>query len=173
MKNTDGVQWLAGGLSAVPCHAFLVYTCSWRAGWDRKWSRVIQKSDEFSQSLYLHLLVCSLQSIRLCFVNVLFQISGCAGSSLFRAFTQHILHRLSIAQDGPLVSSFSLAASSLLDFYSSSISGCGWLSSRMVSVLDSGAEGPGFKSQSRRYRVTVLGRLFIPIVPLFTKQQNW
>ena len=34
----------------------------------------------------------------------------------------------------------------------------------MVSVLDSGAEGPGFKSQSRRCRVTVLGKLFTPIV---------
>ena len=40
----------------------------------------------------------------------------------------------------------------------------GWLSSRVVSVLDSGAEGPGFKSQPRRCRVTVLGKLFIPIV---------
>ena len=49
----------------------------------------------------------------------------------------------------------------------------GWLGSRVVSVLDSGAEGPGFKSQSRRCRVTVLGKLFTPIVPLFTKQQNW
>jgi len=49
----------------------------------------------------------------------------------------------------------------------------GWLGSRVVSVLDSGAEGPGFKSQLRRCRVTVLGKLFTPIVPLFTKQQNW
>jgi len=49
----------------------------------------------------------------------------------------------------------------------------GWLGSRVVSVLDSGAEGPGFKSQSRRCRVTVLGKLLTPIVPLFTKQQNW
>ena len=49
----------------------------------------------------------------------------------------------------------------------------GWLGSRVVSVLDSGAEGPGFKSQSRRCRVTVLGKLFTPIVPLFTTQQNW
>ena len=48
-----------------------------------------------------------------------------------------------------------------------------WLGSRVVSVLDSGAEGPGFKSQSRRCRVTVLGKLFTPIVPLFTNQQNW
>ena len=31
----------------------------------------------------------------------------------------------------------------------------------MVNVLDSGAEGPGFKSQPRRCRVTVLGKLFI------------
>jgi len=44
----------------------------------------------------------------------------------------------------------------------------GWLGSRVVSVQDSGAEGPGFKSQSRRCRVTVL-----VLVPLFTKQQNW
>ena len=51
--------------------------------------------------------------------------------------------------------------------------GLGWLGSRVVSVLDSGAEGPGFKSQPRRCRVTVLGKLFTPIVPLFTKQQNW
>ena len=38
---------------------------------------------------------------------------------------------------------------------------------------DSGAEGPGFKSQSRRCRVTILGKLLTPIVSLFTKQQNW
>ena len=44
---------------------------------------------------------------------------------------------------------------------------------RMVSVLYSGTEGPWFKPQSRRCRVTVLGKLFTPIVPLFTKQQNW
>jgi len=49
----------------------------------------------------------------------------------------------------------------------------GWLGGRVVSVLDSGAEGPGFKSQSRRCRVRVLGKLCTPIVPLFTKQQNW
>ena len=47
------------------------------------------------------------------------------------------------------------------------------LGGRVVSVLDSGAEGPGFKSQLRRCQVTVLGKLFTPIVPLFTKQQNW
>ena len=51
-------------------------------------------------------------------------------------------------------------------------SSCRWLGSRVVSVLDSGAEGPGFKSQPRRCRVTVLGKLFIPVVPLFTKQRN-
>ena len=48
----------------------------------------------------------------------------------------------------------------------------GWLGSRVVSVLDSGAAGPGNKSQPRRYRVTVLGKLFTLIVPLFTKQRN-
>ena len=30
----------------------------------------------------------------------------------------------------------------------------------MVSMLDSGAQGPGFKSQPRRCRVTVLGKPF-------------
>jgi len=49
----------------------------------------------------------------------------------------------------------------------------GWLGSRVVSVLDSGAERPGFKSQPRRSWVTVLGKLLTPIVPLFTKQLNW
>ena len=49
----------------------------------------------------------------------------------------------------------------------------GRLGSRVVSVLDSGAEGPGFKSQPRRCRVTVSGKLLTPIVPLFAKQQNW
>jgi len=34
----------------------------------------------------------------------------------------------------------------------------GWFGSRVVSVLDSGTEEPGFKSQSRRCRVTVLGK---------------
>jgi len=38
----------------------------------------------------------------------------------------------------------------------------------VVSVLDSGAIGPGFKSQPRRCQVTVLGTLFTPIMPLFT-----
>jgi len=48
------------------------------------------------------------------------------------------------------------------------------LGSRVVSVLDSDAVGPGLKSsQPRRCRVTVLGKLFTPIMPLFTKQQNW
>ena len=49
----------------------------------------------------------------------------------------------------------------------------GWPGSRVVSMLDSGAKGLGFKSQPRRCLVTVLGKLFTPIVPLFTKQQNW
>jgi len=49
----------------------------------------------------------------------------------------------------------------------------GQLGSRVVSVLDSGAEGPGFKSQPRRCRITVLGKLFTPILLLLFKQQNW
>ena len=49
----------------------------------------------------------------------------------------------------------------------------GFLGIRVVSMLDLGAEKPRFKSQSRRCRVTVLGKLLTPTVPLFTKQQNW
>jgi len=49
----------------------------------------------------------------------------------------------------------------------------GRLDSRVVSVLDPGAEGPGFKSHQRRCRVAVLGKLFTPIVSPFTKQRNW
>ena len=40
-----------------------------------------------------------------------------------------------------------------------------WLGSRVVSVLDPSAERPGFKLQPRRCRVTVLGKLYTPIVP--------
>jgi len=47
------------------------------------------------------------------------------------------------------------------------------IGSRVASVLDSGAGGPRLKSQPRRCRVTVLGKLFTHIVPLFTKQRNW
>ena len=71
------------------------------------------------------------------------------------------------------------SATTLLDIHCVSfiflclVSLLGWLGSRVVSVLDSGAECSGFKSQSRRCRVTVSGKLFTPIVPLFTKQQNW
>ena len=58
----------------------------------------------------------------------------------------------------------------LLLFLAGFIISSGWLGSRVVSVLDLGAVGPGFKSQS--LTLSVLGKLFTPIVPLFTKQQN-
>ena len=35
------------------------------------------------------------------------------------------------------------------------------------------AQKSGFKSQPQRCRVTVLGKLFTAIVPLFAKQRNW
>ena len=44
-----------------------------------------------------------------------------------------------------------------------------WL---VISVLDSCEEGSGFRLQPRRCRVTILGKLFTPIVPLLTKQRN-
>jgi len=43
----------------------------------------------------------------------------------------------------------------------------GWLCSRVVSVLDSSAEGLWLQIAA------VLSKLFTPIVPLFIKQQNW
>ena len=55
--------------------------------------------------------------------------------------------------------------------YGCHVSVVGWLGSRVVSVLDSGAESPGFKSQSRRCRVTVLGKLFTPIWEPFSVHQ--
>jgi len=58
----------------------------------------------------------------------------------------------------------------LVYFYIQATFTFGWLGGRVVSVRDSGAEGPGFKSQPRRCRVTVLGKVFTPVVPLFTKQ---
>ena len=59
-------------------------------------------------------------------------------------------------------------------YYASTVSkSIGWLGCRAVSLLDSGAVEPGFKLQPRRCRVTVLGKLFTPIVPLFIKQRNW
>ena len=80
----------------------------------------------------------------------------------FYPLPSHLL--LSLPLRSPLLPFTSLHFSSL-----SSLS----LGSRVVSVLDSGAEGPGFRSQPRRCRVTVLGKLLTPIVPLFTKQRNW
>ena len=44
------------------------------------------------------------------------------------------------------------------------MSHCMWLGRRVVSVLDSGAVGPGFKLQLRDCRVTVLDKLFTPVV---------
>jgi len=52
---------------------------------------------------------------------------------------------------------------STVQFYTYFTSLGGWLGSRVVCVQDSGAEGPGYKSQPRRFLVTVLGKLFTPI----------
>jgi len=48
----------------------------------------------------------------------------------------------------------------------------GWIGSRVVACWTQ-AQRARVKSQSRRCRVTVLGKLFTPIVPMFTKHQNW
>ena len=42
----------------------------------------------------------------------------------------------------------------------------------MVSVLDSGAVGPWFKSRQRRCRVTVLGKLFTPTVLVSSEDEE-
>ena len=52
------------------------------------------------------------------------------------------------------------------DLFRGKYSWTGWLGGRVVSVLDSGAEGPRFKSHPRRCQVTVLGKLLTPIMPL-------
>jgi len=93
----------------------------------------------------------------------------------FNSLSQFIISTLQLFGS---VSEFETAASPVLDRRAIDTDiarscGLGWLGSRVVSVLDSGAERPGFKSRSRRCRVTVLGKLFTPVVPLFTKQQNW
>ena len=75
------------------------------------------------------------------------------------------------SQDVGIIGRIALRSTQDAGYYMRPIGTDGWLSSRVVSVLDSGAEGPGFKSQSRRCRVTVLGKLFTPIVPLFIKHQ--
>jgi len=52
----------------------------------------------------------------------------------------------------------------IISYYCVTNTNQGWLGSRVVSVLDSGAVEPGFKSQSPRCWVTaVLGKLFTPI----------
>jgi len=61
--------------------------------------------------------------------------------------------------------------SHICDFYCAIVAVVGWLGSQVVSMLDSGAEGPGFKAQPRCCQVTVLRKLFTPIVPLFTKHK--
>ena len=58
------------------------------------------------------------------------------------------------------------SSGSIKVIYAGLSSAAGRLVSRVVSVLDSGAERLGFKSQPRRCRVTVLGKLFTPIVRL-------
>jgi len=77
-----------------------------------------------------------------------------------------------------LLSLPSLSATlSQLTRYKKRLRGCsdisGWLGSRVVIVLDSDAVGTWFKSRPRRCLVTVLGKLFTPVVSLFTKQRNW
>ena len=49
----------------------------------------------------------------------------------------------------------------------------GWLGSRVVSVMDSGAEARVQIAVATLSGITVLGKLYTPVVPLFTKQQNW
>jgi len=60
--------------------------------------------------------------------------------------------------------SFVISKAALLFFFLKSTLTDGLLGSRVVSVLDSGTVGPGFKLHPRRCWVTVLGKLFTPIV---------
>jgi len=52
----------------------------------------------------------------------------------------------------------------------------GWLGSRVVSVLDSGAVGPAARVQIAVATLSgnsLIGKLLTPIVLLLTKQRNW
>ena len=96
-------------------------------------------------------------------------------SSVERAFSQVVIqlrHLVNVWRNVLPAHIYAKALGTRVNSFST-VPPTGWLSSRAVSVLDSGAEGPGFKSQSRRCRISVLGKLFTPAVPLFTKQQNW
>jgi len=78
-----------------------------------------------------------------------------------------------ITQQQPAADTIASTLSVRHQYYQSTMRLLGWLTgSRVVSVLDSGAVGRVFKSQPRRCRVTVLGKLLTPIVSLFTKQRN-
>jgi len=89
------------------------------------------------------------------------------------ALRQHkiIISRYTCASDSALLTIVCVYKSYLLTYLLMVVGW--WRGSRVDSVLDSGAVGPGFKWQPRRCRVTVLGKLFTAIVPVFTKQQNW
>ena len=67
-------------------------------------------------------------------------------------------------QQTPLWELTALQSLDLIAVFKGRTSKGGSVAEWLVYVLDSGAEGPGFKSQSRRCRVTVLGKLFTPIV---------
>ena len=95
------------------------------------------------------------------------------GLSLRDGYKYNIHNTLLTVRHTGTIDTLSLSTPHLLSLFTPPLpSFQEWLSSRVVSVLDSGAEGPGFKSQPQRCRVTVLGKLFTPIVPLFTKQQS-
>ena len=103
------------------------------------------------------------------------------GVSSFLTAHQHIIGHFS-AGSGTVITRYYIVASPVYSYDTITVlySQKGAITCQHIdytaslgSVLDSGAEGPGFKSQSRRCRVTVLGKLFTPTVPLFTKQRNW
>jgi len=113
----------------------------------------------------LHAVVC------VCVCADAMQMIGCHDSAAVVAADNIDVNVtvVSVADDGQVTVDIDAYAALYCLFYRDAV----WLGSRVVSVLDSGAVGPGFKSQPRCRRVTVLGKLFTPIAPLFTKQQKW
>jgi len=92
--------------------------------------------------------------------------SQCSGAMLSAAAVDTESETSTLQQHFPM---YSTPPANLYCVYYNTIT----ITSRVVSVLDSGAVGSGFKSQSRRCRLTVLGKLFTPIVPPFMKQHTW
>ena len=86
------------------------------------------------------------------------RIPSAGGATPSRTHPQHGYTPCAVAQAPPLLGSRSRKPFPQIKIYHYTPV------AEVVSVLNSGAKGPGFKSQPRRSPVTVLGKVFTPIV---------